>query len=194
MRNKRFRPDGLDLASHDSAWNGQRTWFLLLGMAILLAGSGFAALSFQELGAAQELEAERQSRIKANLAAARATAQMTYSRIKAAQAEARHVQTLRDTDWLILLTWLETAGKASGNRVVLLSLAPIETDAQARAVRMTGVALTEADMLNYMEEFRRTAPATSAELVSHQPEDSQNGGVRRLVFLLRWAPDKEKAP
>jgi hypothetical protein len=194
MRTKRFRPDGLDLASDGFARSSQGAWFLLLGTALLLAGAGFAAFSLQGLSAVRELEAEHQSGINAEQTAARARALEMNSRMEAALAEARQIQALRGPGWLELLTWIEAAGKASGGRVVLLSIAPVGPEVRTQTARGTGIALTESDMFIYLEGFLHATPEVSAELLSHQPEDNEDGDARRFVFLLRWTSTEEKTP
>lgn len=189
----RFRPNGIDLALDDvSVWRRHQASILMVGLTLLVSGTAALTLSYTHLRDAQTQAAEVESSVQAARDAERSRLQRSHASLEAARDESRYIAALQKAGWLDLLRAFETVGKASGGRVVLLSLTPEERQSFDGTARVTAVALTESGMVDYLDRLRRTEPIVAVELVSHSPVDDLNKDSRQMVFLVHWSSSRAK--
>lgn len=184
-----FTRDPFDVAPGASR-HTRISWLLLI--AGLLFAAGCAAVLHSRWQAHQEAQAQWRSVREQRAAQARALAtQRTQPADAATQSRLRAQQELA---YMLRLSWnslfdaLESAGQQVEGRATVLSLAPARAQADTVDIGITGLAVSEQALLEYLRALQAHPYVRQALLVSQQPAVHAGAPVARFQLTLQWDP------
>jgi hypothetical protein len=90
--------------------------------------------------------------------------------------------------WSGLFDALEGAARNVQGRATVTALAPARADADLAQVNITGVALTNDVLLEYVEALQDQPHVKDVTLTSHEPAQNSGTAVVRFHLLLVWQP------
>ena len=165
------------------------SWLVLaLGLLFAAACAWPLAIGIRNVADAERIVAKRleRSKARADRDAALQLARNEPAALAKAQAHLKLQQLLR-VSWSGLFGALESAGITTNGAASVLSLAPVNTDAEAAEVNITALARSPAAMLDYIRALKADPHVRTVELSVQQPSPTDGPEVTRFQLALVWA-------
>lgn len=170
--------DPFDIAPHASR-NSVNGWATLVVGATLAFLGGWKLLS----GLTQIEAAER---LTAQGTAMRASRSVSTKNVNATVDQ--EVARMLRFSWVSLFDALENAARTVDNSATIVSIAPIAARSDDMQVDITGLAVSNAAMLEYLQELGRSPNVRDVRLVKQQPATNASAKVVGFQVALTWAP------
>jgi hypothetical protein len=184
-----FVRDPFDIAPNASRHTRASWLMLLLGVVFALLCAFLLDRSLQAVKQAEETTRKQRDGMQAQ---ARSEAAARVRRADPAALEgARAQQKLQHIlrmSWSGLFDALEAAGRQVDGGTTIVSLAPVKTQADAAEVGITGMAVSNQVMLDYIRALGKNPHVLEVNLVTQQPALNAGAPVVRFQLSILWDP------
>jgi hypothetical protein len=154
-----------------------------LACAVVLHRSVDAVRHARDVAAARQ-EAQRAQERREAAARERAKDPVALEKLRAQQQLQRNLR----MSWSGMFDALERAARKLEGRVSISSLAPAKAEGDLVQVNITGFALTNDVLLEYVETLQDQAQVKEVVLTSHEPAQSGAMPAVRFHLSLVWQP------
>jgi Tfp pilus assembly protein PilN len=182
-----FVRDPFDVAPGASR-HTRASWITLVAGLLFAGGCGMLLQRSHDALRQAEARAQAQQREQQARAAAQQRVQQvdpaTLDRMRAQQ----DLQRILRMSWTGLFEALEAAGQQVEGRASVLSLTPARTQADAAEVGITGLAVSNAVLVDYIRALQANPSIRQAQLTMQQPATSAGVPVVRFQLAVLWDP------
>jgi hypothetical protein len=184
-----FSRDPFDIAPGANR-HAKASWVTLaIGLLFAVGGASLLAKSLGALEIAGETakQAAEATRLRAASEAAVRAKRSDPAAIERMKAQQRLQQTLR-MSWSGLLNALEFAGQQVEGHATVVSLVPSKMQADAAEVGITGLAVSNQAVLDYVEALQKDSHVRDVRLAMQQPALNGTVPVVRFQLYVLWEP------
>ncbi|MBA2673399.1 PilN domain-containing protein [Ramlibacter sp.] len=185
-----FVRDPFDVAPGASRHTRASWLTLIVGLVFAV----FCGSLFEQSLQAQRT-AEENVRRQRELLDARARKAAAAQRVQPVDAAAlekmraqQDLQRILRMSWTGLFDALEAAGQQVEGRATVVSLAPSKTQADAAQVNLTGLAVSNTVLVDYIRALEANPYIRQAQLMAQQPAVSAGAPVVRFQLAVLWDP------